>query len=364
MLIIVDFGFNLSVAKKISYLQPDSPELPGLFWKITVIKLLICLLLVCIVIALFEICTTLYIYKSAVYISFFSIIGSVFYPAWLFMGLNQVKKMSVINASAKLLALPLIFFLVKSPSDYLQAVWLHSLTYVLSGIISLCAILPHPHFRVFSLRELNWRGIIDELKTGWPIFLSNATTSMYTSSLTVILGFYTNAGMVGIFSAVERIIRMLCFGIYVPLNQAAFPVLARLSNEDFRKALFIFKLLFYFVLCLTVIICIAVILNASMILNFLSEYKFGSIILQVGVITIIPISLGGICGQLGLIALGGHQHKKIFSRIYMTIGLMSIPLTFTAIMFYTINGAIFSMMVTEFAIFIAMFIAVRKFKLM
>jgi PST family polysaccharide transporter len=363
LVLVVDFGFNLSVSKKIAALPKDSPEISFIYWQVIYTKF--CLLLVVFVPVLicFSLLTALSVYKTAVYCSMIALAGTVIFPVWLYQGLNEMKAMSLITAISKLLTLPLMFFVVKGQNDYLPAIIIHSASILLAGIISLIFILAQKKYhRGFSRKATTGRSILLQIKEGWHFFLSNASISLYTNSLTLLLGFYGTTTDVGAFGAIERVVKIICFAIYAPLNQAAYPILARLRLTNFSNAVQLFRILFYGVAVLmAVVILLFFLFGSNLVLNLLGQAVNFSI-LQIAIFTVLPIALGGVCGQLGLVALGSSIHKSVFSKIYISTGLISLAVCFFAIRFFSVNGAVFSMMVTEFTIFIAMAAAVKKYR--
>ncbi len=363
LMLIVDFGFNLSVSKRIAALPKDAPEVAVIYWQVIFTKLCFCLLVSIFTFAAFAALDTLSVYKTAVYYSLLTLLGTVLFPVWLFQGLNEMKALSLITAIAKLLTLPFVFLLVKNSEDYLPAVLLHSASFLLAGIISFFWILGRKNYnRNFSSSVFSGKQVVIQIKESWHFFLSNASITLYTNSLTIILGFFGNPAQVGVFSAVERIVRIVCFAIYAPVNQAAYPVISRLRHTDFTQALRLFRLLFYTVAgtMLTVVLLFQL-FGTDLVSRFLDQ-TVDKETLRIAIFSVLPIALGAACGQLGLVALGDELHKDVFTKIYIYIGLVSLPLCLISIGLYQVNGAIFSMMFTEFAVFIGMFIAVRKYQ--
>lgn len=363
LMLIVDFGFNLSVSKRIAALPKDAPEVAMLYWRVIFTKLCFCLIISTIICISFSAVSALAVYKTGVYFSLITLLGTALFPVWLYQGLNEMKTMSLITAIAKLLTLPFVFVLVKNSEDYLPAVLLHSASFLLAGIISFFWILGRKNYhRNFSSNVFSGGQMLLQIKESWHFFLSNASITLYTNSLTILLGFYGTPAQVGVFSAVERIVRIVCFAIYVPINQAAFPVIARLKHTDFRQAVRIFRALFYAITATMLTVILFFLLFGSDLVSRFLDQTVDKGILQIAIFSVLPIALGAACGQLGLIALGEKIHKNTFTRIYSYIGLASLPLCLIGIGFYQVNGAIFSMMFTEFAVFIGMFIAVKKYQ--
>ena len=93
-----------------------------------------------------------------------------------------------------------------------------------------------------------------EIKESFPIFLSNSSISLYTNSLTILLGIFSTQYNVGLFGALERIVRMICFGLLAPINQVIFPVIANLKKNNFFQA----RKLFFGTLLVTLFIMVAI----------------------------------------------------------------------------------------------------------
>ena len=363
LILIVDFGFNLTITKKISSLSEDSPEVVNIYWLISFIKFCFFVGLSLLVLLIFYFVPSMEIYRTAVLWSLITLAGTVLFPVWLYQGLNKMKMMSIINAGSKLLTFPFIFILVKEKSDYLPAVIIHSGSYLLAGIIAGTLIWNQKRYRIIPVKDLNFRNAMAQIRYSWPIFLSNSAISLYTSSLTLMLGFYGTATQVGLLGAIERIIRVLCFGVYLPINQAAFPTLARLAAIDFLSARRLFRIIFYSILGgMSMVYLVFILMDSYVIHYFLNEYANIEKLLRISIFTILPIALGAVCGQLGLVALGDNNHKNIFSKIYLIVGLVSLPISFLSIRYFLVEGAVFSMMLTEGVIFVAMFAFVKKYR--
>ncbi len=210
---------------------------------------------------------------------------------------------------------------------------------------------------------MNIRNIKRELLESWSIFLSNSAITIITTSFTLLLGVFTSAFYVGLFGAIDRIIQAISFGIYVPISQAFFPVIARIGVINFRKAKKILKSVFYSMLIVMGLVYFTFIYFEDLIIQyFFTEYQDVRLLLIISISAILPVTLGGVCGQLGLIALGGETHKKIFSNIYIFTCCISVPLSLTTIYFFQLEGAIFSMLFAQTIIFLGMLYFVIKYK--
>ena len=363
LILFVDFGFNLTATKKIAENAENHELIKRTFWNILGIKFVFFIGAGLVTFLLTLTIDQLFYYRTGIWISLITVFGTVLFPIWWFQGLNKMKLLSVINASSKLLTFPFIFVFVKDRDDANIAIFLQSSSMLLAGIFSIIYIFKkYKHYFKGQLLTGNQSDYIAEIKTSWPIFLSNSAISLYTNSLTIMLGLFSTPYSVGLFGAMERVVRVVCFGVLGPISQACFPLLARLKQTDFTKAKRIFRTILLSIMIIMSFVFISFyILEDLFVQYFFKGYNDAEQLLLLLFMTMIfPIALGGICGQLGLLALGDDGHKKQFAKIYIYVGLLSIPISITSIYYFDVHGAVYSMMSVEMTIFIFLFYLVKK----
>lgn len=362
MLLFVDFGFNISATKEVSIHVHRETKVNQIYWSINGIKLIFAAAVYLLSIVFFLYYTPLQQYRDGVIVAGLSVFGSVCFPVWLFQGLGKVKVMAVISGIAKLLFLPLVFFLVNRPDDYMIAIVLHTLVQVFTGIIATVYFMRDKAFRNIEKRFFGLKRMGYYVKDSFPIFLSNSAISLYTSGITFILGFFVDSKGVGVYGAIDRIVRVICFGIYGPVSQATFPILVKTKVSSFTRAQKILRIVFFGMLGLMICVVISFMLVEDYILsNFFPDLIDYKMLLFVSLLSIIPISLGGICGQLGLIAMGGTAEKKIFSKVYIIVGLLSLIVSYFCIKYWAVEGAVYSVIASEIFVFLLMFyFSIRK----
>lgn len=366
VMLFVDFGFNISATKKIAENYTNIGLIRTTFWNISIIKFSLALLSFFIVLLLVLIVPTLHFYAEAILYSFLMVFGTVLFPVWWFQGLNKMKEMSIISAISKLLTYPLIFIFVTSNTDHNAAIVIQTLSFPLAGIFALIFIAKtQSHYYTSIKLRQPLKIYYSELKEAFPIFLSNSSISLYTNSITLFLGFFSTNYNVGLFGAMERIVRTICFGILGPLNQVCFPVITRLKKDDFISAKRLFKWVSIGTFGLMSLAYLTYYFAQRFIIErFFTNYDGIEGLLSIFMLMIFPIALGGVIGQLGLLALGGEEEKKNFSKIYIWTGSLSIPFTLILIWLYEIKGAIFAMFSVEIVIFLLFLSAAHKIKIL
>lgn len=351
LMLIVDFGFNLSATKRIALVKDDKEELNKVFTSTVYAK--VCLLIISFVILLVVAQIPKFsIYKETMYIMFLMVIGNAFSFVWFFQGIGQIRKVSIINMVAKLTILPLTFLFVKSSQDYLIAAFLQSSVFVFGTIIT-CFIIWKSKLVSFSTYLL--KNVLFELKESYPIFLSSAATSIYTASFALVLGYFGTSADVGKYSAVDRIMRALCYLVLMPVLQAFYPKVVHLSDGNRVHAVKLVKQLFFFVVGCMFIVFLGMYFLSPYVISYLGkDYLSTESLFKIMAFVPIFVGGGGVFAQLGLLALGDEKDKQKYKLVYFIAGLTALLSIFLFIPSFLALGASISLLITEMVVFILM----------
>jgi PST family polysaccharide transporter len=231
LIILIDFGFDLTATKKVALYKDNQEELNKIFSRVFTIKLLLIVIsfFVVVVVTL----SNKYSPESALfYLAFGMVAGQALFPGWFFQGVEKMFYITVINVVSKITFALLIIFFVKDTSDIYLAAIFNSLGYILAGIVSIYFVYKH-----FSIRFIPQT--IDSLKPcfwdTWYVFLSKATVSLYTSVNIIILGFMTNNITVSYYAIASKIF-YATVGFVEPALQALYPRFIKMhsnSKENF-----------------------------------------------------------------------------------------------------------------------------------
>lgn len=359
LMLIVDFGFNLTATKKISLARNNQSELNEIFWSTIWSK--ISLLIICSLILLFFSfgIPRFAIYSSTLLIMFSMVIANTFSLVWLFQGLGKIRLISIINTISKLLILPLTFWFVKSSDDYQKAALIQSLVYVLSSTLTIGLLI---NKRYVSLKiNISKHKIISAIKDAYPVFLTMAATSLYTTMFVIILGYFSSSQEVGKYTAIEKIIRGIAYLIFIPMSQSFYPKISSMSAASTDKAKHLVKTIAVIVMFATLFLSLILFFNAGIITSILGkDYNNATDILQIMSFIPIFISVGGILGQLGLLAIGNEHNKKQFQKVYFCAGAIALLLMFTLIPLYNAKGTAWALFITEFTVLVGMLLYFKK----
>ena len=353
LMLIVDFGFNLSATKKVALAKNNSQELNEIFsatlWA--KIGLLLVSFLILMIFAFFI--PKFQLYSSTLLIMFLMVVANAFSFVWLFQGLGKIRIISIINIISKFLILPLTFIFVKSPEDFNIAALIQSLVYVFGSLLTITILIQKKYIS-------NWLIFIkarikEEIKSAYPIFLSNAATSIYTALFAIILGYYSNPVEVGKYTAAEKIMRGFCFLIFTPVSQAFYPKVSSMNLSSPMKAFALTKKILKFIVGIMLILFIGLFFFASPLTQFLGkDYNGTDVIFKIMSIAPLFIASGGVLGQFGLLALGNEKDKKNFQNVYLLAAVVSLIAVFSLVPKYYSIGAAIALLSTEIIVFIGM----------
>jgi O-antigen/teichoic acid export membrane protein len=354
LMLLVDFGFNFSATKKIALSKDNSEEINKIFAATLFAKIILLFISFLILMILAFLVPRFQIYSTTLLIMFIMVIANTFSFVWLFQGLGKIKIISMVNIFSKILLLPLTFIFVKDSADYNIAALIQSLVYLLGSFLTLWILLQKKYIThwVISLKS----EIKKELKAAYPIFLSNAASSVYLVLFVVILGYYSTPDEVGKYTAAERIMRGFCFLIFTPISQAFYPKISSLSLLYHNKAIELTKKILIFIIAIMIILFILLFFFSSPIMHLLGkDYDGTDTIFKIMSIAPLFIASGGILGQFGLLAIGNDKDKKNFQKTYFLAAFVALISVFILVPSYYSVGASIALLITEITVLLGMF---------
>jgi len=354
-IVVTDYGFNLSATREISINRNNSKKVNEIFSSVMIIKILLGILS-------FVILTFILVFIPKfnkdwiIYILTFGMVfGYILFPIWFFQGIEKMKFIAILNMISKSIFTICIFIFIKRADDYLYVPLINSAGYIVAGILSL--VIVFKNFRVkFILPGI--KSIKSQLSEGFHIFISSASTTLYTISNTFILGLFTNNVIVGYYSAAEKIIKAVR-GLLAPISQTVYPYINKIANESEEKALNFIRKLVKLVGGGSFIISLVIFILAGPIVNLVlgSQYLQSVIVLRILAFLPFIIGLSNIFGTQTMLVF---NFKKAFSKIIISAGILNIITASVLALIYKHVGVSIAELSTEIFITTSMFFFLKK----
>lgn len=257
VVIFINFGFNVSAVRRVSENRNNIDKLCEVYSSVTLLKLIILLLSLIVLSFLF------FFVNSKIIIIILLLLGlaveEVFFPVWLFQGLERMKYITYITFIAKTIYVIMVLTVISSPDHYLRLPLLISVS---SIITSLCAIyiLKKKGIRFVRVKPVRLR---NDFVESLPFFASRLSSVVMERTNVLIIGAFFNFTMVSIYDLCIKVVSIIRtpFGL---VSQVIYPHVAINRNMS------IVKKTYYTVIAIGSVISIIVMFCSSLIVHLLS----------------------------------------------------------------------------------------------
>lgn len=352
LVILVNFGFNISATKEISIHRDDKLKITEIVSSIFQIKFVFFMLtIVLLMLALYFLNLDSELHLLF-YLTMWLCLYEFIFPIWYFQGLEEMKYITLITLTTRLFFLALIFVFINSKEDYLLLPIISGIGAVLGGLISVYIVFVK-HKVGFKIQKLNT--LLFYIKEALPIFISNVSIRLYVSTNKVILGAFLGMSEVAYYDLAEKIISILKMPQSI-LSRVLFPKISREKNMLFVKK--VFKLS----VGLNLLLYVFLVFLAEFIILFLGGEEMlpsKHIVLILG-LTIPLVGVGNTLGVQMLIPLG---YSKVFSKVIVSSGVLYAVLVTMLIILNNItilNLTILTVIIEVFVVFYMFFFSIRK----
>lgn len=356
--LITDYGFNLSASRKVAMYSNDKQEISKIFWHVLVCKCALAALSIIVMIIACRVVPFLQEQQSVIFSAYGLVIGNILFPIWLFQGMEQMGFSSLANILSRAISVPLVFIFVSSTEDAWIAALVMSTTAVFGGIISVLILCRK---RWIIIVPIQFDRFLSEYKDGWHLFLSTAAVSLYTTSITVILGFVAGPIAVGYFVAADKL-RQAVQGLLAPISQAFYPRINSLMVSEPQVAFCLLRKIFKGFSFAGALLTSGIYFLAPLGINLLYGAQFYDSIDVLYIIAICPllVALSNVLGIQTMLVLG---YKKQFSQILILSGVFCLSVLFPLCFFYKEVGAAWAVLLAESSVTLMMFYFVSKKKI-
>ncbi len=327
--IISEYGFNLSGPKLVVANKNSRHDLGKIFLSISFVRIFISMACVACLFFLSMVFDKINQDFELVLASSVALAGGVLFPQWLYIGLEKVGKISIINIISRAFAFGLVFVVVDGPDDIILAIFLQMVGGVIAGLLSLPFLireLDFGSFRCLSFKDLKFR-----MLDGWYAFLSTSAIAVYTTANVMILGLLVSPAALANYHVAEKLIRGMQ-SAYGPLSNAIFPHVQGLikSNELLAKR-FVFRMMIFLGFASVFVSAVLYFYSGVVLVAiFGSEYYSAEAMFKVFLV-MFPISIFANIFCVHCLAAFGYEKKM--SHVLMTAAVFDI-MVFTALSYF------------------------------
>lgn len=343
LIVFIQLGFDTLGTKLISENREDKKFISKILAQITVIKLTLFAIVVCIIFFLisfeeFNNHKTLF-FTFMIFIFFESML-----PIWYFQGIEEMKFVAISNLLTKLFFACSAFIFVNSSADYLVVPTLYGLGSMLSLLFSILIILRHKLNPV----ELKLDEIISLTKESFIISFSTIGTVLRDKVTIILIQIYLGPVSVAYFDLACRVINILLTPFHV-LSNVIYPHIAKTRDVKFLIRIIAISLV------ISSLITAIFFVNIKTI-SFLLLGSYNQIVINIFKFLILVIPIGTLSSMLGkniLVVFGASKYYAcamiwstmaylaLFSVVYVTGHLNLYLFVSLFILYFIVEATIY-----------------------
>ncbi|HFD7850814.1 oligosaccharide flippase family protein [Citrobacter freundii] len=339
IILIVEYGFNLTGIKYANEIEKDSWSMDSLFSNIFFARLFLtigCGTVLCVVI----VCNHLPKDQVLIYFGYFlQVFSTVFVSQWYYRFIEKIKLL-LIPASLAFIFIPILtyIFVTNTGDVYLVAI-IQGTTNLLSSILAFFYL-----FKKTFIKKLHFsiRGIVDVLKKSFNIFIANISFSIYAASPPIVLAFISNLHEVALFSVASRI-RAVGVGFLLPIANVLY---SKVNREIVNKNWNVINKISLTFVFLTFIVSVVIFVFSKFIVMTLlgSKYLDAVFLVRLFSFVIFLVALNTYFSQSIILSLG---LDKLYSRIPVFCTIIFSIVIYPLVKNYDALGAVIGILIVE-----------------
>ncbi|GAA5514073.1 hypothetical protein Dcar01_02824 [Deinococcus carri] len=240
LILLLDFGFTLSLSRKIAILRGDVGQVSRDVGNVISAKILLSLFAVLIT-YLVSHQPAIVNYQSFAWLALLWAITQSFSPLWFYQAVERMVEFSIIDMIGRVVYILSILIFVRGNSDAYLVLLLQALTLIVVNFLTISRM-----WKSIGGFSLSLWGGFEAIREGYVLSGFTLLTSLYTAAGTFMFGFFAPPALVPVYGNADRLARA-GVSLLGPLNQLLLPRSARAFAESHQKGFTLVKrfLLFY-----------------------------------------------------------------------------------------------------------------------
>lgn len=235
LLVLSDFGFNLTSPKNISIYRNNKERRDEIFNGVIFLKgMLSVIILLSFIPIIFYIDKLRSDYLLYIYFSGF-VIGNALIPRWFFQGVEKMHFLTLFVFISKLLFTAGVFILIREKSDYYLYPLVLSIAELSVAIVSLYLAIKKFDIRIYIPRKVKLLYLLKESRT---FFYSSVSISIFGQLNAIVIGNVQGNYSLGLYNTAEKFYNA-ALTVISPVKDVLYPYMAKRQNILLFRKLFI-----------------------------------------------------------------------------------------------------------------------------
>jgi len=355
VILVAEYGFNLSTTKKIVNVKNDISQLSRVFWTVMLCKLVLLCIAWIPVWVLVNISEKFRSLQELMIWGLPYVVGFILFPHWLLQGLDLMKEMAVASVVGRVALLPMLYYGVNGPEDLSHAVGLTGLSACLTAFIALWV--------VSRKTGVQWQrpdrnSIHSSIKDGAYIFASSVATNIYSVSVVVLLGYAGGPVEVARFTVADKL-RQAVQVMLTPVQQALYPRMSELMVKNPHEAFKLVRKILPIVFSYCTFSGLVLVIAADWLIQLIFGRGYESAEPVLWVLAFLPLVVA-ISGLLGVQILTVSDRQGVVFRSLLMGAGFCVAAIYPLTLLWGAIGAAMTVFLTELLIALLLWWAVER----
>lgn len=322
---MTDWGFKFTAVREISLANENTEKISVIFSRVIGCKVFLIILSAIILYGLISFIPLFKQNEAILWSTFLLIPGYAIFPTWLFQGMQEMKYITIVNISSKIIFTILVFSLIKEKEDYIYEPMIQATGFFISGLFGFVYAINHFKLK-FKIPKI--KDIFMMLRSSWDMFISQFFPTLHQIFSMIMLEGMAGTKSTGLFSAGHRFISIID-ALSQTLSNAFYPFLARRMDKHNLYVLISGSI--------SVFMSCALFFSASVLVKIFYTPEFDNTVDVIKIMSLSPIFLFLLnsFGNNGLSLIGKEHVLRNIGIVCTIIGLM---ISFLAIYFWSYYG--------------------------
>lgn len=354
LVIIPDFGFNITSSRKITTVKANQNLLNVSVTNTLLAKTILLLIAFGILLILWVLFPIFKQEQKLFFFGFSIVIAQTYFPMWFFQGIEQLKFIALLNLISRITLTALIFIIIQKPEDYVYVIPIYAIGMLVSAAAGLWLMFFNFNVR---LTFKQWKNIFTEIKDGLPIFISSLATTTYSNVGILLMGTFGTQLQSGYYAVADKVL-LVFRQLMVVVAQALYPTFYRMREQGKEKLRSILKDVSIPLFAITTVGCLIMFLFPSFIVIVLTGDAIEEITSLIQFASVIPLIM--LTNTLANQLLLANNKTKISMMIILVFAFICAALGLINVYFFGSKGMILAFLLTEIFMFGSYILIIKK----
>ncbi len=332
--LFVNYGFEYSATQEVALHKGDHDNLQLIFSQVLCFKSLLLLLSFVVLAVLYCIMPKVHADGLSFFFAALINVGFVLFPTWFFQGQEKMALMSIFAFTIKFLGALLTVLLVSLPSDYLFYLLSLSFAQIVAGGVAFVYVVRHYHLSPVFPQHLFSSPSVSK---GFPIFLNVFFSNCNTLIGVTLMGFYSTAAEVGIFSGAQKMIIAIMMITSNSITISLFPRMSRRFMDSRTVGMAYMRKCLLYIAIFSAAVSVVTYIVGPFAVSILFGKQFAQSAVVLRYLSVLPFFVA-MANTLTVQGLYGMQLQRFAPIVGLLVCLSSLGLNFWLLPIYGVAG--------------------------